>query len=87
MGQVVEYYQNSQLQYVPLLQFEYEGDLLKRKLDRGFKRKLAEEGQYLEIYYMPDCSDYVKLARDRRDIWYSIVLLVLGIISIIFLTI
>lgn len=87
MGQVVEYYQNSQFQYVPLLQFEYEGDLLKRKLDRGFKRKLVEEGQYLEICYMPKYSDYVKLARDRRDIWYSIVLLGLGIISIIFLTI
>lgn len=86
MGQVVRYYQNSQFQYVPILEFEHEGKRVKQKLDRGFKRKLAEEGQYLEIYYTPEHSDYVKLARDRRDIWYSIILLVLGIISIIFLT-
>lgn len=86
-GEIVDYYQNSQLYYVPVVRFVYLGQEYKIKLDKGFRRKLADVGGLLEIYFLPGKLESVRLATDKRDIWYSLVLIFCSFISVFFLMI
>lgn len=86
-GEITSYDQNSQLHYIPVVQFKADGVDHTIQLNRGFKRKLAEEGQLIEIYYKPDNPAKVQLVGDRRDIVYASILMLLGIMSIFFLMI
>lgn len=81
-GEILSYRQNDQLHFIPIIQFEVEGVMQTLQLNRGFKRKLAKEGQMIEIYYKPDNEKNVRLIGDKRDIWCSLILLCLGILSI-----
>lgn len=86
-GKILSYIQNNQLHYVPVVQVEVEGVLQTLQLNRGFKRKLAEEGHMIEVYYKPDNEKHVRLIGDKRDIWCSFGLLCLGILSFFLLLI
>lgn len=87
VAEVMSYYQDKQRYYVPVLKFEVNGVMQMLQLNRGFKKKLAEEGQSLNIYYSQDEQQSIWLVKDKQDIWYSLGLLALGILSIIFLCI
>lgn len=75
-GEVVDFFQNTQFHYIPIVQFQYRGMNMRMRLDRGFRRKLAEKGQNLEIYYVPSGKSSVRLVQDKRDILgcYTIIL-------------
>lgn len=84
-GEITSYEQNEQLYYIPVIQFEAEGIEHNIHLNRGFRRKIAEEGEFIEIYYKPGNVTKVSLVGDRRDIIYASILMLLGIMSIILL--
>lgn len=86
-GEILSYRQNEHLHFIPIIQFEVEGVIQTLQLNRGFKKKLAKEGQMIEIYYKPDNEKSVRLIGDKRDIWCSSILLCLAFLSIILLII
>lgn len=85
-GQIVEYYQNSQLLFVPVVEFMYQEQAYKIRLDRGFRRKINEVGGLLEIYFRPGKLDRVSLATDKKDLWCSFFFVLCGIFYVFFLT-
>lgn len=85
-GEIVDYYQDSQLLFVPIVEFMYQEQAYKIKLNKGFSRKINEVGGLLEIYFRPGKLDRVSLATDKKDLCCSFFLVLCGMFSVFLLT-
>lgn len=86
-GEIAEYYQDKQLLYVPIVHFMFQEQEYQIKLDKGFRRKIGDIGGLLEIYFRPGKLDSVKLATDKKDIWHSIIFILVGAVLVFFITV
>lgn len=80
---VVKDYISPQGSFIPIMEFEYEGQLMTMKAKNGFKNKKYEIGTEIEIYYIPGYDKEVKIMSDYTDIFYLVVFLVLGIVMVV----
>ncbi len=64
--------------YIPIMEFEYEGQIMNIKAKNGWKKQKYDIGSELEIYYIPGNENEVKIVHDYSDIIMMAVFLICG---------